>query len=74
MQSKDVFEAFIAAVKENATHYDPNIDALGYYRPKEILQSNPDTFKSDQKYDVAKGIDEIKKVVREYYRTLHSSC
>ncbi|WP_027142930.1 hypothetical protein [Mesorhizobium sp. WSM3626] len=65
MQSKDVFEAFIAAVKENATFYDPNIDALGYYRLKEILQSKPDTFKSDQKYDVANGVDEIKKVVRD---------
>ncbi|TGS82738.1 hypothetical protein EN817_25185 [Mesorhizobium sp. M3A.F.Ca.ET.174.01.1.1] len=65
MQSKDVFEAFIAAVKENATYYDPNIDALGYYKLKEILQSGQDTFKSERKYDVAEGIDEIKKVVRD---------
>lgn len=65
MQSKEMFEAFVAAVKEHATFYDPNIDALGYYRLKEILQSDPDTFKTDRKYDVSKGIDEIKKVVRD---------
>lgn len=65
MQSKDVFEAFIAAVKENATFYDPNIDALGYYRIKEILQQDLKIFKTDQKYDVSKGIDEIKYVVRD---------
>ncbi|WP_249694665.1 chromosomal replication initiator DnaA [Stappia sp. WLB 29] len=63
MQSKDVFEAFIAAVKESATYYDPNIDALGYYRIKEILQGDLNLFRSDQKYDVSKGVNEIKKVV-----------
>jgi len=65
MQSKEMFEAFVAAVKEHATFYDPNIDALGYYRLKEILQSDLESFRADQKYDVSKGIDEIKKVVRE---------
>ncbi|MRN43275.1 MULTISPECIES: hypothetical protein [unclassified Brucella] len=65
LQSKDVFDAFIAAVKENATFYDPNIDALGYYRIKEILQQDLETFKTNQQYDVSKGIDEIKNVVRD---------
>ena len=31
------FDFFLAAVKENVTNYDPNLDALGYYRLKAIL-------------------------------------
>jgi hypothetical protein len=65
LQSKDVFEAFISAVKDTATFYDPNIDALGYYKLKEILQSDITALKVNRKYDLSKGIDEIVSVVHE---------
>jgi hypothetical protein len=65
LQSKHLFEAFIAAVKENATYYDPNSDALGYYKLKEILRSKEEDFRSDEKYEVEKGIDHIKRVVHD---------
>jgi len=65
LQSKQLFEAFIAAMKENATYYDPNSDALGYYKLKEILRSKEGDFKSTQKYEIEKGIDEIKRVVSD---------
>lgn len=65
MESSEMFETFIAALKENTTYYDPNIDALGYYKLKDILLSKQDQFKSDAKYDVSAGIDEIIRVVNE---------
>lgn len=64
-QSAQLFETFIAAMKEHATYYDPNSDALGYYKLKEILRSKTDEFKSDEKYEIEKGIEEIKRVVRD---------
>ncbi|PLT97264.1 hypothetical protein BMJ29_04445 [Sinorhizobium medicae] len=64
-QSKELFETFIAAMKEHATYYDPNSDALGYYKLKEILRSKEDDFKSDRIYEVEKGIAEIKRVVND---------
>lgn len=63
MQSKDIFEAFIAAMKENPTFYDPNVDALGYYQFKAIIQGDLSQYKQAVSYDLTKGIEEIKAVV-----------
>jgi hypothetical protein len=63
-QSAQLFEAFIAAMKEHATYYDPNDDTLGYYKLREILRSKLDDFKSDKKYEIEKGVGEIKLVVQ----------
>ena len=35
--SANDFDFFLAAVKENVSNYDPNFDALGYYRLKSII-------------------------------------
>lgn len=64
-QSKALFDTFLAAMKAHATNYDPNSDALGYYLLRDILNSKPDDFKVDGKYEVKKGVDEIKRVVRD---------
>mgnify|MGYP006283361141 CR=1 FL=1 len=37
LSSAAEFELFLAVVKEHARNYDPNIDALGYYRLSSIL-------------------------------------
>lgn len=63
--SAELFETFIAAVKEHTKYYDPNTDALGYYKLKEILGAGVDQFKCEEKYAVEKGIDEIKRVVTD---------
>ncbi len=63
--SAELFETFIAAVKEHTKYYDPNSDALGYYKLKEILGAGADQFKSEEKYAVDKGIEEIKRVVND---------
>lgn len=64
-QSKQLFNAFIAAIKDNATYYDPNSDALGYYKLKEILRSKKDDFKSDVIYEVDRGVEHIRRVVND---------
>lgn len=64
-QSKELFNTFLAAMKAHATNYDPNSDALGYYLLRDILNSKPEDFKVDAKYEVEKGIDEIKRVVKD---------
>lgn len=63
--SAKLFDTFIAAIKEHATYYDPNNDALGYYKLREILRSKAEEFKSDTKYQVNEGVDEIKRVVND---------
>lgn len=65
LESAEMFEAFIAAVKSTATYYDPNSDALGYYTLKAILGGKQEEFKSEKKYEVEKGIDEVKRVVHD---------
>lgn len=39
LQSKEAFNELLSAVKEHTTTYDPNLDALGYYRMKDIFAS-----------------------------------
>ncbi|ABB76077.1 hypothetical protein SAMN05216403_13717 [Nitrosospira multiformis ATCC 25196] len=65
LQSKELFEAFIAAIKENAAYYDPNSDVLGYYTLRRILGSKEYELKSNKKYEIEKGIDEIHRVVND---------
>jgi len=65
LESAQLFELFIAAVKEHSSYYDPNIDALGYYKLKEIISSQNDEFKSGRIYDLSNGIDEIKNVIND---------
>jgi len=69
--SAEDFLGFLAAVKEHTDSYDPNEDALGYYRVKEILRQGiegrgVDELKSAQRYEVdAKGAEEILRLVHD---------
>ncbi|GAA0200838.1 hypothetical protein GCM10010203_60580 [Actinomadura yumaensis] len=63
LQSPQNFQEFLAAVKEHVRTYDPNVDALGYYKMKSIFASGFEGLKSEFSYDVKKGPEEIKRIV-----------
>ncbi|MET4152220.1 chromosomal replication initiator DnaA [Bradyrhizobium sp. RT7b] len=57
------FDFFLAAVKGNVSNYDPNLDALGYYRLKEILTNGLPDLKQAAAYNLKLGAHEIFRVV-----------
>jgi hypothetical protein len=59
------FDFFLAAVKENVSNYDPNLDALGYYRLKEIVSNGFPGLKQAAPYDLKLGPNEIMRIVRD---------
>jgi hypothetical protein len=59
------FDFFLAAVKENITNYDPNLDALGYYRLKDILANGFPNLKQTSPYDLKLGPEEVLRVVKD---------
>ena len=59
------FDFFLAAVKENVSNYDPNLDALGYYRLKEIIANGFPGLKQATAYDLKLGANEIVRVVQD---------
>lgn len=52
-------------MKENVTNYDPNLDALGYYRLKEIVANGFSELKQTTRYDLKLGPSEIIRVVAD---------
>lgn len=68
LSSPDSFEHFLMVVKEHVTSYDPLVDALGYYKIKQILAHGFEGLRSEHGYDLSAGPEEIKKFVVE---TLH---
>lgn len=65
LESPIEFDFFLAAVKANVSNYDPNLDALGYYRMKGIISDGFPGLKQDSPYDVKLGPSEIVRVVRD---------
>ncbi len=65
LESAELFEVFLQAVRDVATHYDPNKDALGYYQLKEILGADLKTFRVEAKYNLSEGRTEIISLVRD---------
>jgi hypothetical protein len=65
MESAELFELFLQSVKQFAAHYDPNKDALGYYRLKGILNDDVSALKSDKLYDLSEGIQNIITMVHD---------
>ena len=65
LQSSENFELFLEAAKEHNTYYDPNIDALGYYKLKQIFCSNIEQYKQEKNYDKASGPDALHAFVLE---------
>lgn len=63
LESVGAFEHFLESVKEHVTYYDPNIDALGYYKLKAILGEEFDGISTDKIYPIASGPEEIKNLV-----------
>jgi hypothetical protein len=52
-------------VKDNASNYDPNLDALGYYRLKAILAHGFEGLKSEKLYNLTTGPEEILRLVND---------
>jgi hypothetical protein len=65
MQSVEVMNEFVHAMKEAAKHYDPAQDTLGYYKLRQILNSNLNTFVALTPFDGSKGAPEVKRIVLE---------
>lgn len=59
------FDFFLAAVKDNVSSYDPNLDALGYYRLKFIVANGFAELKQAAPYDLKLGPSEINRVVMD---------
>ena len=59
------FDFFLAAVKENVSNYDPNLDALGYYKLKAIIANGFPDLKQAARYDLKLGPHEIMHVVKD---------
>lgn len=59
------FDFFLAAVKANVGNYDPNLDALGYYRLKAIVANGFADLKQATSYDLKLGPNEIMRVVKD---------
>ena len=53
----------LAAVKEHTKCYDPNTDALGYYKLKKLFAEKSKEFRFEQKYELSNGPDELMKFV-----------
>jgi len=65
MESAELFDLFLASIKDFVAHYDRNKDALGYYALKALLNSDKGAFKSDKQYDLSGGITNIVSMVHD---------
>ena len=65
LQSPQNFQEFLEAVKEHVRTYDPNVDALAYYKMKSIFASGFEGLKTDAQYDFSKGPEEIRRLVHD---------
>ena len=63
LESPDTFESFLEAVKENTSSYDPSLDALAYYKIKNILSGDSSALKSRQTYNVDEGPEALRDFV-----------
>lgn len=62
LSSKDAFEEFLEMVKEYNSHYDPNDDALGYYKMRDILANGFAGIQTPKKFDLTAGVSAVKEV------------
>lgn len=65
LASSEDFDHFLYSVKENAENYDPNLDALAYYKLRKILRSDLSAFVWGSKPDLRKGPEELRLFVLE---------
>jgi hypothetical protein len=64
LSSPESFEILLNTVKEHTQFYDPNSDALAYYRLKEILANGFPGIAHTTKYDLSRGPEEIHRIVQ----------
>lgn len=62
LESPESLAALLESVKAASDTYDPNLDALGYYKFRELLLEDPGRFTSSNKYDLNKGSEEVLRV------------
>ncbi|MEC4594201.1 MULTISPECIES: hypothetical protein [Nitrospirillum] len=65
LQSPKSFQEFLEAVKEHVRTYDPNVDALAYYKMKAIFATGFEELTQFAQYDLTKGPSEIMKLVHD---------
>ncbi|MCC2955560.1 hypothetical protein LK542_08045 [Massilia sp. IC2-477] len=65
LESVDLFNSFLKAIKDYAQPYNQEDDSLGYRKLKEVLQSNVDSFKVDKKFELSSGPEKIAELVHE---------
>lgn len=63
-ESSSVFDAFLKAVKDAASSYDPNDDIQGFYAFRDLLRSNP-ILATENVYEVRKNADEVQRLVMD---------
>lgn len=63
--STDNFMQFLATIKENVASYDPYLDALGYYKTKDIIAHQIEGLKQDKRYDLSQGPEAIMSLVHD---------
>ncbi len=61
LSSPDAFQQLLYALKEAASHYDPNIDALGYYKLKELLKADQAPMKVHLAFKLEDGPESVFK-------------
>lgn len=65
LSSANAFNHFLASVKDNATNYDPVEDALGYFRFRQLLLTDPNLLSEPTSIDLSCGPEAIRNVVLE---------
>jgi hypothetical protein len=65
LESVDLFNSFLKAIKDYTQPYDQKEDSLGYQKLKEVLQSNLDSFKVETKFDFSAGPEKIVELAHE---------
>ncbi|WP_186069330.1 hypothetical protein [Burkholderia gladioli] len=65
LESADLFDLFLKAVKDFANAYNQEDDVLGYNKLKELLAADNSGLKISKKFDLAAGAEKVTEVVRE---------
>ena len=65
LQSTENFSRFLESVKEHVRTYDPNLDALSYYKMKHIFAHGFEGIKTDERYELSEGPEEIARLVHD---------
>jgi len=65
LESVDLFNSFLKAIKDYSQPYNKEDDSLGYQKIREIFQSDIDSFKVKKKFDLSIGPEKIVELVHE---------